>query len=113
MGQKTTPPRIRGLVVREFGKTNSVTCKDFDGNEQDLSSYTSIIVYSLSPDERQLVTTTGSFTVDGSTGGVDWSYASDNYLDRPGEWTIQIEVTKTGADSKSYPFIAEVERSLI
>ena len=42
-------PELKGLVAGEYGKTNSVTLKDFDGTAQDISSYTGLDVVFRSP----------------------------------------------------------------
>lgn len=112
MSIKTNVPRLKGLVVGEYGKILTLTLKDFDGVAQDVSAYTGITVISRSPDSKKTLSSTGSFATDGSDGIINWSFDSDNYADRPGIWDGQVWLTKTGVLSKSYPVELEVERSL-
>ena len=108
----TDTPVIEGLVVGEYGKVQSVTCKDKDGVAQDISSYTGISVVARSPQGNKTVTVTGSFATDGTDGGVAWSYSTGTYLDRDGDWNFQLHLTKTGYSTKSYLFIGRVEKSI-
>jgi len=108
----TTVPILKGLVVGEYGKAQTVTCKDFDGVAQDISSYTGMTVVARSPGGTKTVSATGSFATDGTDGGVAWSYSTGTYLDRDGTWDGQVVLTKTGYKTKSYPFQMEVAKSL-
>ena len=108
----TTPIILRGLVVGEYGKTNAVTLKDFAGVVQNVSSYTSLIVISSSPDGKKKLNSTGAFATDGADGVVTWSYTSGVFCDRPGLWLGQAQLSKTGELSKTYCFEMEVDKSL-
>ena len=103
-------PRIllRGFVAGEFGKTNVITLKDFDGAVQNVSAYTtSKQVICRSEDGRKTITATGSYVTDGSDGKLSWSFSSGDPLDRPGLWQLQCVVTKSGGELRSY--IADME----
>lgn len=108
----TTIPVLKGLVVGEYGKQQAVTLKDFDGVAQDVSSYTGISIVCRSPGGTKTVTVTGSFATTGADGIVAWSFSTGAFLDRDGEWLMQVVLTKTGYVTKSYPFLAEVEKSI-
>ncbi len=105
-------PLIKGLVVGEFGKVQSVTCEDFDGVAQDISSYTTKQVVLRSPDSKKTITATGSFVTTGTDGEISWSFSSSSPLDREGVWQGQVVLSKTGYKSKSYVFEVEVDKSL-
>lgn len=107
-----TLPELKGLVVGEYGKVQSVILKDFDGAVQNISTYTGMTLAFRSPEGTKTVTATGSFLTDGTDGGIAWSFTSDAYLDRPGKWEGQAELTKTGFSVKSLPFDVLVERTL-
>ena len=104
--------RVKGAVVGEYGKGYAVCCKDFDETAQDISTYTGITIKSRSPDAKRTFSSTGSFLTDGSDGWVSWSFDSDNYPDRPGDWDEQVWLSKSATLTKSYPFILEVEESI-
>ena len=108
----TTVPVLKGLVVGEYGKTQTITCKDFDGVAQDISSYTGISVVARSPGGTKTVSVTGSFATDGTNGKIAWAYSTGTYIDRDGIWSGQIVLTKTGYKTKSFPFQIEVAKSL-
>ena len=108
----TTPIILRGLVVGEYGKTNAVTLKDFAGVVQNVSSYTSLIIVSSSPDGKKKLTSTGAFATDGSDGVISFNYTSGIYLDRPGLWEFQVKLSKTGELSKTYVGQIEVDKGL-
>ena len=107
-----TKPRLEGLVVGEYGKVQTITLKDFEGNAQDISSYTAYTIVCRSPEGTKTVTADASFTTDGTDGKLSWSFSTGSYIDRDGEWDCQVELTKTGHKSKTYPFIIPVEKSL-
>lgn len=108
----TNVPLLKGLVVSEFGKVQSVTCEDFEGAAQDISTYTGIDVVCRSPDGKKTVTSTGAFVTTGTDGNVAWSFTSSSYLDRPGIWESQVVLRKTNYKSKSYIFDCEVDKAL-
>jgi len=108
----TTPIILRGLVVGEYGKTNAVTLKDFAGVVQNVSSYTSLIVVSSSPDGRKKLNSTGAFATDGSDGVVTWEYTTGVFIDRGGLWEGQVKLSKTGELSKTYVFQMEADKGL-
>jgi len=112
MTEKVSLPLLKGLVVGEYGKSHTVTLKDFDGDAQDVSSYTGITVKLRSPDSKVTITSTGSWTTDGSDGKVSWAFSSGSLLTRPGIWDGQVGLTKTGYVSRSYPFSVEVEKEI-
>jgi hypothetical protein len=108
-----TRPLLRGLVVGEFGKVNSLVCKDFDGNIENLSGYTGTkTAVILSPDSKKTITCTASFFTDGSEGNITFSFSSGNTPDREGLWSGQIELSCSSALAKTYPFDLEIEREL-
>jgi hypothetical protein len=108
---KRTPRLLlRGFVVGEYGKVNTLTLKDFSGNAQDVSTYTtSKQVICRSPDGRKTITATGAYTTNGADGKVYWTFSSSDPLDRAGTWTGQVLLTKSGGKLHTYPFDMEVE----
>lgn len=99
---------LRGIVVGSYGQTIVVTLKDSDGNVQDISAFTGTKqAVARSPDEKKVVTAAASFTTDGTDGKVQFSFASGD-IDRPGDWSMQIVLNKTGAIAKSYTFTMDV-----
>jgi len=107
-----TLPELKGLVVGEYGKVQSVILKDFDGAVQNVSTYTGMTLVFRSPEGTKTVTASGAFVTDGSDGAIAWAFTSDSYLDRPGTWEGQAELTKTGFSVKSLPFDVPVEKTL-
>jgi hypothetical protein len=107
-----TLPELKGLTVGEYGKAQVVTLKDFDGAAQDVSTYTGITVVCRSPEGTKTLAIAGSFLTDGSDGKVAWSFSTGALLDRDGVWDFQVELTKTGYATKSYPFSADVQKAL-
>jgi len=103
----TTSPLLRGLVVGEYGKVNSITLKNFSGAAENVSIYTGnkYVV-------RKSITCTASFLTDGSDGIVTWSFGSGDPLDRDGIWEAQAELNCSSSLAKSYPFDAEVKLEL-
>ena len=109
----TTSPLLRGLVVGEYGKVNSITLKNFSGAAENVSIYTgNKYVVFRSPDKRKSITCTASFLTDGSDGIVTWSFGSGDPLDRDGIWEAQAELNCSSSLAKSYPFDAEVKLEL-
>ena len=105
-------PELKGLVVGEYGKSHSLTLKDFEGAAQNVATYTGITVVCRSPEGTKTLALTGSFLTDGTDGVITWSFSTGSFIDRPGIWEGQVELTKTGYKTKSYPFNAEVQKSL-
>jgi len=109
----TTSPLLKGLVVGEYGKLNSVTLKDFSGSAQNVSGYTgNKYVVFRAPNRKKTITCTASFYTDGSDGIVTWSFSSGDPLDMDGIWEGQVELNCSSALAKSYPFDAEVKHEL-
>ena len=107
-----TLPELKGLVVGEFGKAQSVILKDYEGAVQNISTYTGFTVVCRSPEGTNTISATGALLTDGTDGGVEWSFTSDVVLDRPGTWEGQIVMTKTGYEVKSNVFEIPVARTL-
>ena len=112
MTDKKSTPVLDGLVVGEYGKTHTLTLKDYSGSAQDVSSYTAFSVVFRSPDGTKTVSATGSKTTDGTDGKVSFSFSTGTYLDRDGLWEAQVEMTKTGYKTKSDVFNADVDKTL-
>lgn len=112
MSKRTPRLLLRGAVVGEYGKTYVVTLKNFDDEAQNVSAYTSLNLYFRSPDGIKTVNSTGSFVTDGSDAQLQWSFDSDNYLDREGIWEGQAKLEQSGQLSRSYVFDLECDRSL-
>jgi len=110
--KKTPKALIRGFVTGEFGKTNTITLKDFSGTVQNVSAYTGKQVIFRSPDGKKTITCTGAFATDGSDGMVTWSMSSGAPFDRPGLWEGQCVLTATNKELRSYVWDSEVDREL-
>lgn len=105
---------VKGVVVGEFGKTLTLTCKDEDGTVQDISAYTGTkTVVARPPSMAKVITATASFYGTGTDGKVTFSFVSTD-IDEVGEWDGQLELRIGAATAlaKSYPFIIKVEGAL-
>lgn len=110
--KKTPKVLLRGFVAGEFGKTNTITLKDFSGRAQNVSAYTTKQVIFRSPDGKKTITCTGAFATDGSDGMVTWSFSSGAPLDRQGLWESQVVLTASGKELRSYVFDVECDKEL-
>lgn len=104
--------KLDGIKVGDFGETITLTLKDTDGTAQDISSFTTRQVHVRSPKGTKTVTNTATFTTDGTDGKLDFSF-SIGEIDRPGRWEGQVELSKTGGESKSDLFEMNVEARLL
>jgi hypothetical protein len=103
---------ITGVVVGEYGSPLIEQLVDADGVLTDISSYNGTkTLYFRSPDSLKTVTATATFLSDGTDGKVTWSFANGD-IDRPGKWTGQIVLNKTGVVAKSFPITMDVKEAV-
>ena len=99
---------IRGVAVGSFGQVLLITLKDFDGNAQDISGYSSAASKAIarSSDGRKTVTADLTFN-DAANGIVQWTWASGD-IDRPGDWEVQLVLNNAGTTARVKTYIAKM-----
>jgi len=102
---------IRGVMVGSFGQTITLIVVDEDGVVQDVSGYTDITVISRSPYDLKTVTSSGSYTSDGTDGSITYSYVSGD-IDRSGDWKVQAEFSTASETFKTRPTTMDVGMGL-
>lgn len=103
--------RVKGIVEGQYGVVIPLSIKDADGQAQDLSAYTGVVIKAHSPDAQTTLTFTGAF-VSASGGTLSFTPSSGNLFTRDGDWLGQVQLTATGVFAPTVPFIFEVEKQL-
>lgn len=103
--------KIKGLVVGEYGIAHTLQAVDDAGAALDLSTYTAVIVRSVSPSAQTTLQFTGAFV--SSTGGT-FSFTPDTgaTFTEDGEWESQAQFSDAGILALTIPFILEVEKQI-
>ncbi len=100
---------LEGIGAGEYGRNIVLTCRDEDGNDIDVSSYTAITVKFKS--SKAKLSKTATFQSDGIDGKIMFSFG-EGEMDIDGDWKGQIYLGKTGELTKSEIFKMKVEESV-